>query len=122
MTARELLLSFEGRINRRRFWLAAISVLIAAFVVAVAVAPMPKRVGQVVALVAALGALYPLAAISAKRFHDRGKSGWWATIGFVPVVGAIWVIVENGFLAGTPGPNRYGPDPLRPRRHVARRG
>jgi len=25
---------------------------------------------------------------------------------------ALWLIVETGFLRGTPGPNRYGPDPL----------
>ena len=25
---------------------------------------------------------------------------------------AIWLLVETGFLRGTPGPNRFGPDPL----------
>jgi uncharacterized membrane protein YhaH (DUF805 family) len=28
---------------------------------------------------------------------------------FVPSVGAIWLLIELGFLAGTPRPNRYGP-------------
>ena len=26
----------------------------------------------------------------------------------------VWAIVELGFLRGTLGPNRYGPDPLAP--------
>jgi uncharacterized membrane protein YhaH (DUF805 family) len=29
----------------------------------------------------------------------------------VPIVGAIWFLVELGFLPGTPGPNRFGPPP-----------
>ena len=48
----------------------------------------------------------------AKRFHDRGKSGWMTLIILIPYVGGIWVLVECGCLAGTPGPNAYGPDPL----------
>ena len=30
------------------------------------------------------------------------------------VVGGIWMLVELGFLRGTVGPNRFGPDPLNP--------
>jgi uncharacterized membrane protein YhaH (DUF805 family) len=30
----------------------------------------------------------------------------------IPVIGAIWSFVELGCLAGTPGPNRFGEDPL----------
>ena len=37
---------------------------------------------------------------------------WKFILTSVPLVGAIWVIVECGFLAGTPGTNRFGPDPL----------
>ena len=51
-------------------------------------------------------------AVSVKRWHDRGKSGWWMLIAFVPVIGPIWQWVETGFLRGTNGPNRYGPEPL----------
>jgi uncharacterized membrane protein YhaH (DUF805 family) len=31
---------------------------------------------------------------------------------FVPIIGAIWLLVECGFLRGTEGPNNYGPDPI----------
>ena len=43
-----------------------------------------------------------------KRFHDRDKSGWWVLIGLIPIIGAIWLLIELGFLKGTPGPNRFG--------------
>ena len=51
-------------------------------------------------------------AISAKRWHDRDKSGWYNLLVLVPFAGPIWFLTECGFLRGTVGPNRFGPDPL----------
>jgi uncharacterized membrane protein YhaH (DUF805 family) len=51
-------------------------------------------------------------AIAVKRYHDRDKSGWWVLIIFLPVIGALWYLIECGFLRGTDGNNDYGPDPL----------
>ena len=53
-------------------------------------------------------------AVTVKRWHDRDKSGWWVLIGFVPVIGLLWTLVECGCLKGTDGDNRYGTDPLGP--------
>jgi len=50
-------------------------------------------------------------AVQVKRWHDQDKSGAMAFIGCIPVIGTIWVIVECGFLPGTPGENSYGPEP-----------
>ena len=50
-------------------------------------------------------------ASTVKRFHDRDKSGVWFLIVFVPYIGAIWQLVECGFLPGSPGNNDYGPPP-----------
>jgi uncharacterized membrane protein YhaH (DUF805 family) len=49
--------------------------------------------------------------VQIKRWHDRDKSGWWVLINFIPCIGHIWTLVECGFLPGTPGDNRFGPDP-----------
>jgi uncharacterized membrane protein YhaH (DUF805 family) len=48
-------------------------------------------------------------AICAKRFHDRGKSGWWVLMAFVPAIGFVWILIELGMLPGDPGPNAHGP-------------
>ena len=45
-----------------------------------------------------------------KRFHDRNKSGWWTALAFVPLIGTLWILVECGFLKGSRGDNKYGPD------------
>ncbi|HEX3858398.1 MAG TPA: DUF805 domain-containing protein [Pseudolabrys sp.] len=129
-----LLCSFSGRINRAKYWLAAI-LYIAAFVILGALA---YAAGAATLLIVVLVILYiPMIisgiAVGIKRLHDRDKSGWWLLVFYAaPLlldwIGAwigmhllfslasfaisIWMIVELGFLRGTAGPNRYGPDPL----------
>lgn len=47
---------------------------------------------------------------SIKRLHDRGKSGWWYLIIFIPVFGPLWAFIELGLLPGTGrDDNGYGP-------------
>ena len=55
--------------------------------------------------------LWTALALQIKRWHDRDKSWVWIFISFIPLVGAIWVLVECGFMDGTPGPNKFGPSP-----------
>jgi hypothetical protein len=50
-------------------------------------------------------------AVQVRRWHDRDKSALWLLMNFVPYVGSLWVLVECGFLSGTPGPNTYDLDP-----------
>jgi uncharacterized membrane protein YhaH (DUF805 family) len=109
---KELLFSFDGRINRGKFWL-GIAVLYAIPWVAFMLAAMANSsllwwLASVVVLIL----IWPGLAISIKRWHDRGKSGWWILISFIPLIGPLWALIETGFLPGTPGTNRYGPDPL----------
>jgi uncharacterized membrane protein YhaH (DUF805 family) len=53
--------------------------------------------------------LVPQLAIGIKRCHDRNRSGWFVLIAFIPLV-QLWYFVEMGFLSGTRGDNRFGPD------------
>lgn len=52
--------------------------------------------------------LWPQYALITKRWHDRGKSGWWSLIMFVPIIGGLWALIELGFLPGDDGANAYG--------------
>ena len=64
-----------------------------------------------------LAILLPSIAVTIRRLHDRDMSGWWylgAVIGsMIPVVGPLVGIAFLVLMAlpGTPGPNRFGPDP-----------
>lgn len=111
-----LFTSFEGRINRAKFW-AGIGVLFAIGIVATILdAVLGLQITEdgfgIVSLIFALASIYFALALYAKRWHDRDKSGWWSLIALVPLIGAIWILVELGILEGTRGANRYGPDPL----------
>tara|TARA_Y100000590_G_scaffold426530_1_gene535726 strand:+ start:221 stop:688 length:468 start_codon:yes stop_codon:yes gene_type:complete len=52
--------------------------------------------------------LIPLLSAAVRRLHDRGKSGWWCLLYFVPFGGLVllvWFIMK-----GDSGSNKYGPD------------
>lgn len=56
-----------------------------------------------------LGLFLPTLAVSVRRLHDSDKSGFWLLLNFVPFGGLVIFIFD--LIDGTPGPNRYGPDP-----------
>jgi len=136
MPLTQLLFSFHGRINRQPFWLASIAVALLLIVLVILSFGLggPTEGTALVIFVLYLPVAYVGFALSAKRLHDRDKSGWWLLLFYVlpgllqwlaDVAGGagiilqviasvlnIWALVELGFLRGTPGANRYGPDPL----------
>ena len=57
-----------------------------------------------------LGLLIPSIAVAIRRLHDTNRSAWWILISFIPVIGALVLIIFY-VLDGTPGPNKYGEDP-----------
>ncbi len=130
LTLKQKLFSGKGRFSRSQYWgygvlgsalfslLAAIPYIILVFLLIQA-----DETGKDLNLVAIIAltlttlilyvpAMWISFAAAAKRFHDRGKSGWMALVALIPYAGGIWILVECGCLAGTPGPNPYGPDPL----------
>lgn len=108
MEPKEILTSFEGRLPRKAYWIYSLVVMIPAYMVA---AILMRFIHPTVGAIAYLAVIYPLVAIGVKRWHDRGKSGWWMLIALVPLIGGIWAFVEAGCLRGTEGPNEYGADP-----------
>ena len=58
----------------------------------------------------ALAHIIPSFALTVRRLHDVGKSGWFIFIVFIPFIGAIWLLVLN-CKNGEVGENKYGADP-----------
>ena len=126
-----LLFSADGRINRAKFWgvnaIASVaSVLwsrLCAYVATILWPMLPREYWPgsereafwtlfLVLSILNLPFLWVALAIASKRWHDRDKSAAWILISLVPVIGWGWHLVECGFLRGTVGPNKYGPDPM----------
>ena len=60
-------------------------------------------------VVATWGLLIPSLAVAVRRLHDTGRSGWLVLLNPVPIAGL--VVLVFCLLPGTPGENRFGPDP-----------
>jgi uncharacterized membrane protein YhaH (DUF805 family) len=67
---------------------------------------------QLIGSLFSLVLLLPTLAVSVRRLHDTGRSGWWYLFGIIPIVG--WITMLVWFCRkGTEGDNRFGADPLR---------
>ncbi len=105
-----LLFSFRGRIGRKPYWIFNLIILFGWMVLGLftEVSHDIDRISRP-QLMFMLWILWPSLAIQAKRWHDRNKTAWWILVNFIPIIGPLWALVENGFLPGTPGDNRFGP-------------
>ena len=141
-----LLTTFNGRINRAIWWLGLVLLGVANVLGGMLLNPefftaeeppppsWPDTVWQI-------ALLYPLTAITVKRFKDADRPAWlgywFAPFGVALYLGPhirqlsgplepatlaafavplfvyfLFAFIDNGFVRGTEGPNRYGPDPL----------
>jgi uncharacterized membrane protein YhaH (DUF805 family) len=111
-----LLLGLKGRISRGIYWLSYFFLMC---VTAVLVGQLIGgeqaslfTVAQAIGPFVIIGTIYANLAISVKRLHDIGYSGFLALAMFIPLINfafTIWV----GIVPGTVGPNAYGEAPDR---------
>lgn len=114
MSFSELYFSAKGRIGRKTYWM---KLIVPAIIISIILSMVDVSTGNfdpengvgLFSGIFSLLILVPSIMMAIKRFHDRDKTGWWVLIGLIPIIGAIWLIVELGFLRGTDGPNRFGP-------------
>lgn len=106
-----LLFSFQGRINRAQYWLGAIGstvvIFTLVFVLSFSMGASLDGSSEPAAVLGALAAmslvLVPVFfasswigfALQVKRFHDRGRSGLWSLLPFLPVT-----MIVSTFIGG----------------------
>jgi uncharacterized membrane protein YhaH (DUF805 family) len=110
---------FDARSRRKEFWIFELFNILIILALFVARFISPWNTGHNEYGEAALFiplALYILAiiipglAVTVRRLHDTGKSGWMILLCLIPIVGGIIVLVFT-VLDSDPGPNQYGPNP-----------
>ena len=108
-------LDFEGRASRQEYWyfvmykwLSIIAIIIGSTILSFV--PYIGIVFSSLSILAFLGFILPSFAISVRRLHDVGESGWLLLVGLVPFIGGIVIFVFK-VQEGKTGPNKYGPDP-----------
>lgn len=135
-------LSQHGRINRVQWWRGMIALILLTLIggpvlVGVFVSPLLnlldpalKPLGGMLTVIFMITGTWAYLALSIKRLHDRGQSGWGAIVAHIPVIGSIWLwigakqpiaavmslipgvsflwlFIELGFLGSDPRSNAY---------------
>ena len=93
--------NFNGRSRRSEYWWFFLIVNISFLVLGI-LGALVLSLLQVVEVVLAL-------AVTVRRLHDTGRSGWWILLGLVPFGGLVLLVFF--VLPGTSGPNQYGEEP-----------
>jgi uncharacterized membrane protein YhaH (DUF805 family) len=140
MSIKSLLFSFQGRVNRKTFWIWNVLYYLAIMVCSQGINVLYPSLVHILLPIILLGLLIPDLAITAKRWHDRNKSTWWLLLNIPLVIGrlslptfdpaaaaqpsmlqslisisalgcGLWVLIECGFMKGSEGENRFGSEP-----------
>ena len=105
---------FTGRSRRKEYWFFALFNFIAVVLLATIDAvtgTLDEDLGiGLLSGAYTLAVIVPSIAVSIRRLHDIGRTGWWILIGFVPLIGSI-VLLVFALLDSQPGDNQYGANP-----------
>ena len=102
---------FNGRSRRSEYWyFVLISTVISWALMAMDYFIWGNYQLGIMSSLYSLIVLVPSLAVMVRRLHDTGRSGWNVLWLFLPLIGAILLLV---WLAtdGEPGPNQYGLNP-----------
>ena len=105
---------FGGRSRRGEYWFFTLFSLIITVVLSIidrVTGTFDSSAGMgLLSGIFSLAILIPSIAVSVRRLHDIDRTGWWFLLWLVPVIGVI-VLLIFAVQDGTPGGNRFGPNP-----------
>lgn len=108
--------TFSGRARRREYWtFVLVNLLIYLVLMALDVALnlfSPEAGIGLLSGIFSLLTILPNLAVSVRRLHDTGRSGWWILIGLIPCIGLVllYFVLQDS----EAGDNDYGPNPKAP--------
>ena len=105
---------FSGRARRKEYWMFSLFNVIFMIVAMILDNILGTTAGElpygVFYFLYALAVFIPGLAVTVRRLHDIGKSGWMILIALIPIIGAIWLLVLM-VTDSNPGENQYGQNP-----------
>lgn len=106
--------AFSGRAQRAEYWyfvLFYVLLFIGLSLIDKATGSFDAETGMgLLGGLLSLALLIPSIAVSVRRLHDTGRSGWWLLIALIPLIGAIVLLVFT-VQDSHSGANSYGPNP-----------
>ncbi len=89
---------FHGRARRSEYWWAMLLLALGNLL-------LP----EMLTWIWVLANLIPSVAVTVRRLHDTGRSGWWYLLNCLPVAGSVVLLVL--LCQDSKGPNNWGPSP-----------
>ncbi|MEY4766465.1 MAG: hypothetical protein RI907_3138 [Pseudomonadota bacterium] len=107
--------TFSGRARRQEFWhfmLISMASAIGLLFIDFQTHMVDHELGMgTLSGIFVLATFLPSMAVSVRRLHDLGKSGWWWLVSLVPYLGVL-VLLFMCAQPGQYGANEYGEDPI----------
>lgn len=109
---------FGGRAHRKEYWGTVFFYLIFLLLISGASPYVRTALGShknlailyiVLGFFYIFGMIIPMLAVLVRRFHDVGSSGWLVLSGFIPYLGALYILVIT-LMPPQSGPNKHGPN------------
>ncbi|OGU23055.1 MAG: hypothetical protein A2580_08185 [Hydrogenophilales bacterium RIFOXYD1_FULL_62_11] len=105
---------FKGRARRKEYWFFILFNLIASLLLTLVdfmTGSLDAELGMgLLSGLYSLAILIPSLAVTVRRLHDTGRTGWWLLVGLIPLIGAIVLLVFM-LLDSQPNDNEYGANP-----------
>lgn len=104
-------ITISGRARRSEFWWFVLFSVIAGAVLNMVDGALFGADNSGLSAIFSIVIFIPSITVAVRRLHDRDMSGLWWFLNFIPLIGTLILLVIYA-LPGTPGPNRFGPDPV----------
>ena len=105
---------FQGRSHRKEYWMFTLFNFLAMVLLGAVGALLggggEGGLGDVLQGLYGLGVLVPGIAVTVRRLHDIGKSGWWGLVALIPLIGSL-ILIYFAVKDSQPETNEYGPNP-----------
>ena len=110
--------NFNGRARRKEYWMFTLFfmlfLLVPSFVFGLLIGMFPSETvlisGGIILAALYFIHLVPALAVTVRRLHDTGKSGWLYLLALIPYIGSLIIFIFT-VIKGDRGDNKYGPDP-----------
>lgn len=102
--------NFRGRARRSEYWYYMLFNCILAFILGFFSPIFGDTLGFIIILIYLLVIIIPSIAVTVRRLHDMGQSGWLYFINLIPILGFIAIAILCCF-DSQPGTNKWGPNP-----------
>ncbi|MBF0709152.1 MULTISPECIES: DUF805 domain-containing protein [Bacillales] len=100
--------NFQGRARRKEYWMFTLFNVI--FSIVLTIVESLADISPFLTSIYSLFIILPSLAVTVRRLHDTGRSGWWVLIGLIPLIGSIVILVFT-CLDSDVEENRFGINP-----------